>query len=267
MKELRSFIGAINQLSRFIPNLAQLCAPLRPLLSKEKTTWEWTNENEEALRRIKMAIQAITEIKQIKKNQLLRIVCDASCEGLGAVLQQKTDKGWRAVHFASRFLTTIEQKYSFNELELLAVVWAKENSRNYVYGTEFEVVSDHKVLTSTLHGNRAEKFFSSILTRSICKLLPFKINSNARPGRTLGIADYLSMHASDTKRENQLKAEKLWNNWFNVSEINYEKPVLDGKNGRNTASQPISNELADATQVASVNAYEQTNYKEHNCHF
>ena len=83
----------------------------------------------------------------------MEIVCNASHEGLGAVLQQKTDEGWRAVHFASRFLTIFEQNYSIIELELLAVVWVKENFRNYVYGTEFEVVSDHKALTSLLKGN------------------------------------------------------------------------------------------------------------------
>ena len=45
-------------------------------------------------------------------------------EELGAVLQQETEEGWRATHFALRFVTTFEQKYSIKELELLAVVWA-----------------------------------------------------------------------------------------------------------------------------------------------
>ena len=45
LKQLRSFMGAINQLNRFIPNLAQLCAPLRPLLKKDQT-WKWNQEHE-----------------------------------------------------------------------------------------------------------------------------------------------------------------------------------------------------------------------------
>ena len=32
LKELRSFMGALNQMKRFIPNLMKLFAPLRPLL-------------------------------------------------------------------------------------------------------------------------------------------------------------------------------------------------------------------------------------------
>ena len=57
-------------------------------------------------------------------NQPMRIVCDASRDGLGEVQQQKTEQGWRAVQFASRFLTTFEQKFSINELEFLAAVWS-----------------------------------------------------------------------------------------------------------------------------------------------
>ena len=34
LKELRSYLGAVNQLNRFIPSLAQLCHELRPLLKK-----------------------------------------------------------------------------------------------------------------------------------------------------------------------------------------------------------------------------------------
>ena len=49
LKECRSFIGAVNQLYRFIPILAELCAPVHPLLSKEKT-WEWTEEEDRSKR-------------------------------------------------------------------------------------------------------------------------------------------------------------------------------------------------------------------------
>ena len=32
LKELRSYLGAVNQMNRFLPNLTQLCFKLRPLL-------------------------------------------------------------------------------------------------------------------------------------------------------------------------------------------------------------------------------------------
>ena len=66
--------------------------PLRSLLSKS-TEWKWEEEQETAFQNIKTAIQKITEQKHFKKNQPVRINCDASKEGLGAVLQQKSEEG------------------------------------------------------------------------------------------------------------------------------------------------------------------------------
>ena len=219
MKDLQSFMGAINQMNRFFPNLFE---------EKKKT------------------IQRITEIQHFKRDKQFRIVCDASKEGLGAVLQQKTDEGWRAIHFASRFLTPFEQKCSINELELLAVVWSVENFRNYVYGTNFEEVSDHKALTSILKGNRANKTFSSQLTRWVDRLLPFQFTGCHEPGRTLGMADYLSSHPSPSNNNIKLKVEELWNYWFTVNEINVDKPVLVEQN-----KQPITGgELTNQSELA-----------------
>ena len=73
-------------------------------------------------------------------------------------------------------MTVFEQKYSINELELLALVWLIENFRNYVYGTDFEVVSDHKALMTVLKDNKANKTYktySSRLDRWVDRLLPF----------------------------------------------------------------------------------------------
>ena len=116
-------MGALNQMNRFIPNLTKIRAPLRPLLSKINE-WKWGKEQEQAFQTIRKEIKHTTEIEHFRKNQPLRIICDTSKEGLGAVLQQKSEEGWQATHFASRFLTPFEQKDSINELELLAVVWA-----------------------------------------------------------------------------------------------------------------------------------------------
>ena len=38
--ELRRIMGTVNQLAKFIPDLAEITAPIRPLLSK-KNSWLW----------------------------------------------------------------------------------------------------------------------------------------------------------------------------------------------------------------------------------
>ena len=157
------------------------------------------------------------------------------------VLQQKPGAEWEITHFASQFLTEIEKKYSINELELLAVVWSIENFRIFVYGTEFEVVTDHKALTTILRNNRADKTFSSRITRWVDRLLPFQFNVVHAPGRTIGIADFFSRHSSEIASNiHKIKAEEMWNNWFTVNEITRNKLVSDTSQAQNAREQPIA---------------------------
>ena len=45
IKDLRSFLEANIQMNRFIPNLADLCDPLRPYLKRDKD-WIWEADHE-----------------------------------------------------------------------------------------------------------------------------------------------------------------------------------------------------------------------------
>ena len=56
---------------------------------------------------------------------------------------------------ASRFLTDFRflTEHSVNELQFLAVVWAIEPFRNYVYGVKVQVVSVQKALASVVKPN------------------------------------------------------------------------------------------------------------------
>ena len=78
-------------------------------------------------------------------------MCDASHNGLGAVLEQLGSERWRTK--LSRFLSEAQKNYSTNELEMLAKVWGSEYFRNYIFGRQFTVVTDHKALVTLLNGN------------------------------------------------------------------------------------------------------------------
>ena len=79
-------------------------------------------------------------------------------------MQQKEQEGWQSISYALRFLNALETKYSTDELELLSVVWALEQFRNYVYGTRFMVLANYDALTRLLK-NKGNKTFTSQLTR------------------------------------------------------------------------------------------------------
>ena len=203
---------------------------------KKDADWNRNHDHEKAFLKINDEIKKVVELSHFKRNQDTRISCDASKQGLGAVLQQSQKNGeWKPICFASRFLTDFEAKYSFNELELLAIVWAIEHFKNYVYGVKFKIFSDHKALMTVLRPNRGNKTFSSRLTRWVDRLLPFEFEVIHVAGRTLGMADYLSRYPTELKGA-AIKAETLWNEWFTVISVISLNNVLVNKEATSAAT-------------------------------
>ena len=67
-------------------------------------------EQENAFTAVNEAIKKATALNHFKRICPLRITCDASKSGLGAVLQQEEKGTWKPISFASRFLTELEFK-------------------------------------------------------------------------------------------------------------------------------------------------------------
>ena len=88
-------------------------------------------------------------------------------------------------------LNTAEAKYSTNELELLAIVWACEHFRTYLLGNRFRVLTDHKAISSALNENYNKKSYQSRLSRWADRLISFDFEVFHIP---LGIVDYLSRY-------------------------------------------------------------------------
>ena len=83
---------------------------------------------------MKLLVKNIVEHKHYDIHRETRVVFDASHDGLGAVLEEYGSNGWHPISFASRYLNPAEKKYSTNELQFFAVVWATELLRNYNSG-------------------------------------------------------------------------------------------------------------------------------------
>ena len=175
-------MGSVHHLGKFIPNLSQLCYPLRPLL-KKNTKFLWTDEHEKQFSLIKEQIAKTTENKHFNPELETRIKCDASRKGLGCALEHRTPNGWHTVAFASRFSNSVEDRYSINELELLGVVWSVEHFKYYLYGKPFTVITDHRALLSIMRENRSNKSYNSRLTHWVDRLLPFDFSIDHLPAQ------------------------------------------------------------------------------------
>ena len=152
LKQLRSFLGSVYHLSEFIPNLAKICHPHRFLLKKVKNLFgpKITKLN---LNILKLQLQMLRK----KPTLETRVKCDAPRQDIDAELENLDCEGWKTVAFASRFINSNEERDSFNELELLGVVWAIEYFKYYIFGKNFTVFTDHGALLSVLKSHRSNK--------------------------------------------------------------------------------------------------------------
>ena len=97
LKQLRSFMGSIHHLTKFIPKLAELTKPLRPLLKKtdnKNNRLKWNDTHSQTFANIKQRIKQIVENKHFDTTKETRIKCDASKKGLGASIEQKHGNIW-----------------------------------------------------------------------------------------------------------------------------------------------------------------------------
>ena len=161
LKQLRSFLGSVHYLGKFIPKISQLCDPLRQLLKKNKKFF-WNDEPDTHFQSIKIKVANATENAHYNPHLETRIKFDASRAGLGAALEQRSPTGWHTVAFASRLLNSIEEGYSINELELLGVVWSVEYFKYYFFGKSFTIITDHGALLSIMKEHRSNKSYNSL---------------------------------------------------------------------------------------------------------
>ena len=65
----------------------------------------------------------------------------------GLVLYKQMESEFnKPIAYGSRILKDTEKNYSATELEALAVVWACEQFRPYLYGRDFTIECDHNPL-------------------------------------------------------------------------------------------------------------------------
>jgi RNase H-like domain found in reverse transcriptase/Reverse transcriptase (RNA-dependent DNA polymerase)/Integrase zinc binding domain len=197
LKELRSFLGAVNFYRKFIKDCSKILKPITELtkvgscISKNSSSKVSIQENPEAER-------AFVQIKEILASADLLIfpdiskpytlTTDASNFALGAVLSQKVEKDQKPIQFLSRTLTSAEQKLSTIEKELLAIVWAVDHLRNYLYGNKVTIFTDHKPLTYALKA----KNHNDKLNRWMARLEEFDHEILYKPGKENVVADFLS---------------------------------------------------------------------------
>jgi transposase InsO family protein len=145
LKQLERFLGMANYFRNYINNYAMITLPLYQM--KRTEDMNWTEDRIQSFNNVKNKIKdAVLIIPESSEELTLRT--DASNTCIAAYLE---DSFGRPVAFASRILSTTEQRYDIVEKEALAIFWSiVMKFRWFLLGRKFSVITDHKPLVYLL---------------------------------------------------------------------------------------------------------------------
>ena len=184
-KEVQSFIGMVNYLSKFTPRLSELAECLRDLI-RVNVPFQWGPEHTEAFMSIKQEIVQAPVLKYYDPKKPTVLQTDTSAKGLGACLLQCE----HPVYFGSKALTDSQKGYVAIELEALAVSWAMEKFHHFLYATKFVLETDQKPLETILA--KSLNAATPQLQRILIKTFAYDFTVKYLPGENNQLADCLS---------------------------------------------------------------------------
>ena len=175
LSQLATFLGMANYYSKFVPNFSTLCAPLNQLKCKD-ARFCWTKSHQDSFEAIKRALVSTDVLIHYNPKWQLKLDCEASSVGLGAVLSHILPDGTeRPIHFASRSLTQAEKNWSQIDREAASIIFGIKKFYQYLYGSKFLLVTDHKPLTSIFSLSKSlPSFMAARLQRWSTFLMQFQ---------------------------------------------------------------------------------------------
>lgn len=198
--EVKSFLGLVTFVDRFIVHRATRTEYLRNLATSEK--FYWTDQEEEEFNFLRdAALNTIRRLGYYNLSDRIELYVDASPVGLGAVLIQIDDNAApRIIACASKALTASEKRYPQTQKEALAVVWGVERFSYYLLTRPFTIRTDAEAIQYIFNANH--RLGKRAITRAeswSLRLQPYNYDIQRVPGNQ-NVADALSRLIPETQK-------------------------------------------------------------------
>lgn len=201
VKQLQGFFGLINFCSKFTEKHAQYSVKLRQL-ERKNIRWRWGEEEQFEFDRLKSLFVKERTLEYPVKGKPFFIFTDASDVAVGAALCQKDDNNeYKIIYMASRMFKGPELSYFTTEKELLAIKWACEKFRSYIYGERVYIMTDHQALVFL---NKCRFLNQRLMRLSLC-LQEYDLHIAHIKGKFNTLADILSrIDSLNVKKGNEI---------------------------------------------------------------
>lgn len=221
-RQIKSFLGITGYYRKFIKDYAKVAHGMTKYLKKGTKINKNDPQYVYAFEKLKQLLINPPVLRYVDFTKKFSIATDASDFAIGAVLTQDE----HPISYASRTLNEHERKYSTTERELLAIVWAVNYFRPYIYGRTFDLVTDHQPLI-WLQSKQNGKDINPRLQRWILKLGEYNINMKYIKGKENNVADFLSRINTSTYEINTLEEQNELDNISTCATIHSQEEELN----------------------------------------
>ena len=211
LTNVQSFLGFCNFYRRFIKDFSKIARPLNRLTGNVE--WQWGEEERKAFEGLKEAVKTFPVLAVPTDEDPFRVESDASDFAVGAILSQKQEGKWRPIAYFSQSMSQAERNYAIYDKEMLAIMLALREWRQYLLGAKHpvEVWTDHKNLSYF----KAPQDLNRRQARWVTELADYDLRIVPKAGKEMKKADLLSRRADHERGENDNKNVTLLKpEWF-----------------------------------------------------
>ena len=140
-KQIKQFLGLVGYYRRFIKNFSLIAKPLTQLLKKD-VPFNWSPKVQKSFETFKTILTTEPILQYPNFQEIFLLTTDASDFAIGAFHKALSVK----IFLFLMRLDKAEINDSTTEKEALAIVWATNYFRPYLYGRKFIILSDHRPL-------------------------------------------------------------------------------------------------------------------------
>ena len=201
IKGCRSFVGMVNFVSLFCPELQKLLKPIYDLTRKGRQ-FIWGKEQQQTFDQIKCRLQRPPVLHLPDRHGHFQLYSDTSKFATGSALYQIQNGQQRLIAYATKRMPKAAKNYSITELEMCGLAMNIATFSHLLKKVDFDAIVNHLAITHIMR-SKAEPATTRI-KRLLELLSPYSFNLYYIKGKDMVLSDFLSRQKTDDSNPHEL---------------------------------------------------------------
>ena len=201
IKGCSSFVGMVNFVSIFCPELQKLLKPIYDLTRKGRQ-FIWGEEQQKAFDEIKHRLQRPPVLHLPDRHGQFQLYSDTSKFATGSTLYQIQNGQPSAIAYASKRMPEAAKNYLITELEMCRLAMIIATFLHLLNRVDFDAVVNHLAI---IHIMRSKAEPATTRIKRLIKLLsPYSLNLYYIKGKDMVLSDFLSRQKTDSSNSHEI---------------------------------------------------------------